>query len=60
MSALAGTILLTLAKVLALGGIVLFFKPLLSGIARALMLWARLRVIRHRAIGRVPDPLTGQ
>lgn len=60
MSAVAGMIFLTLAKVLALGGIVLFFKPLLSGIGRALMLWARLRVIRHRALGRMPETLPGQ
>lgn len=60
MSVVAGAIVVMLAKVLALGGIVLFFKPLLSGIARALVLWARLRVIRHRAIGRVPETLPGQ
>jgi hypothetical protein len=60
MSALATMILFTLAKVLALGGIVLFFKPLLSGIARALLLWARLRVIRHRPLARLPETLTGQ
>ena len=53
-------IFLTLAKVLALGGVVLFFKPLLSGIARALALWVRLRVIRHRALGRLPETLPGQ
>jgi hypothetical protein len=60
MSVVAGTIILTLAKLLALGGIVLFFKPLLSGIARALVLWARLRVIRHRALAPLPETLPGQ
>ena len=60
MSALAGTLLLTLAKILALGGVVLFFKPLLSGIVRALALWVRLRVMRHRSLGRLPETLPGQ
>jgi hypothetical protein len=60
MSVVAGAIAMTFAKIMAVGGIALFFKPLLSGIVRALALWVRLRVIRHRAIGRVAETLPGQ
>lgn len=59
MTVVASAIAITLAKILAWGGIALFFKPLLSGLVRALALWVRLRVIRYRALGRVA-PVAGQ
>ena len=50
MSVLASTLALAAAKLLGLAGIVLFFKPLLSGVGRALLLWFRLRILRHRSV----------
>lgn len=41
-------IALTAAEVLALAGLVLFFKPLLSGIVRAVGLMVRLKLARFR------------
>lgn len=60
MTVVASAIAIMIAKILAWGGIALFFKPLLTGLVRALALWVRLRVNRHRALGRVAEPAAGQ